>query len=79
MPKFKPVPKFRTEDGEREFWATHDTTEYVDWKSARRVQFPNLKPSRGLSRGAGATGVAGAPAPRRLGGRSLGGGRRRSA
>ena len=42
----KPVPKFRTEDEERAFWATHDSTGYVDWREAKRVVFPNLKPSR---------------------------------
>ena len=26
----KPIPKFKSEDEEREFWATHDTTEYFD-------------------------------------------------
>jgi len=41
----KTVPDFRTENDEREFWATHDSTEYVDWSSARRVKLPNLKPS----------------------------------
>lgn len=41
----KPVPNFRSEEEEREFWRTHDTTEYLDWSKARRVQFPNLKPS----------------------------------
>jgi predicted DNA binding CopG/RHH family protein len=41
----KPVPEFKNEDEEREFWATHDSTEYVDWSQARRVIFPNLKPS----------------------------------
>ncbi len=45
MPKFKPIPKFKNEDEERKFWATHSTTDYVDWKSARRVRFPNLKPT----------------------------------
>ena len=50
MPKprtkvLKPVPKFRSEDEEREFWATADTTEYFDWSKAERVSFPNLKPS----------------------------------
>jgi predicted DNA binding CopG/RHH family protein len=39
------IPKFRTEDGEREFWATHDSTEYVDWSRARRIVMPNLKPT----------------------------------
>ena len=41
----KKVPKFKDEDEEREFWATHDSTEYVDWSKAKRVVFPNLKPS----------------------------------
>ena len=45
MRKPKRIPKFKNEDAEREFWATHDTTDYVDWKSARRVRFPNLKPT----------------------------------
>ena len=41
----KQVPAFRNEDQEREFWATHDSTEFVDWSNAKRVIFPNLKPS----------------------------------
>ena len=41
----KKVPKFKSEDSEREFWAAHDSTEYVDWKKAKRVVLPNLKPS----------------------------------
>ena len=41
----KQVPRFRNEDEEREFWATHDSTEYVDWKSAVQARLPNLKPS----------------------------------
>lgn len=45
MAKFKRIPKFKNEDEERKFWAAHDVTDYVDWKSARRVRFPNLKPT----------------------------------
>ena len=41
----KKVPRFKSEDEEREFWATHDSTDYMDWKKARLVVFPNLKPS----------------------------------
>ena len=41
----KKTPVFRTEDEEREFWETHDSTEYVDWSKARIVRFPNLRPS----------------------------------
>jgi len=41
----KKVPKFRNEDEERGFWATHDSTKFVEWKKARRAILPNLKPS----------------------------------
>lgn len=41
----KKIPKFRTENKEREFWATHDSTEYIDWKKSKRTLLPNLKPS----------------------------------
>ncbi len=30
---------------ERDFWLTHDTTDYVDWSKAKKVTFPNLKPT----------------------------------
>ena len=43
--KKKRIPKFRNEDEEREFWSKHDSTDYLDWKKAKRVTFPNLKPS----------------------------------
>jgi predicted DNA binding CopG/RHH family protein len=43
--KKKPIPEFTTEDGERVFWATHDSTDYIDWQSGRHRQFPNLKPT----------------------------------
>jgi predicted DNA binding CopG/RHH family protein len=41
--KLKPIPNFRSEAEERKFWETHDSTDYVDWSKAKRVQFPNLK------------------------------------
>jgi len=43
--RLKPIPRFETEAEEREFWATHDTTDYIDWSRARRAVFPNLRPS----------------------------------
>lgn len=44
MKKLKPIPHFKSEVEEREFWQTHDSTEYVDWsKATRGVKFPNLK------------------------------------
>jgi predicted DNA binding CopG/RHH family protein len=45
MSKRKPVPTFKSEAEERKFWETHDSTDYVDWSTAQRVRFPNLKPS----------------------------------
>jgi predicted DNA binding CopG/RHH family protein len=43
-PILKPVPKFHSEAEERQFWETHDSTNYVDWSKAQRgVRFPNLK------------------------------------
>jgi hypothetical protein len=41
----KPIPRFESEDEERDFWATHDSVDYVDWSRAKRVSFPHLKPS----------------------------------
>jgi predicted DNA binding CopG/RHH family protein len=41
----KQIPEFRSEQDERKFWATHDSTEFIDWQSAQRRSFPNLKPS----------------------------------
>jgi predicted DNA binding CopG/RHH family protein len=41
----KKIPKFKNEDEERDFWATHDSTEYVDWSKGMWVTFPNLKRS----------------------------------
>ena len=43
--KAEPLPVFRDEAEERAFWETHDSTPYVDWDTAQRVRFPNLKPS----------------------------------
>ena len=41
----KPVPSFESEAEERAFWESHDSAGYVDWSMAKRVRFPNLKPS----------------------------------
>jgi predicted DNA binding CopG/RHH family protein len=43
--KLKEIPDFNTEDEEREFWATHDSTEYIDWDEAALAVFPQLKPT----------------------------------
>jgi predicted DNA binding CopG/RHH family protein len=41
----KKIPKFESEDQEREFWSNQDSTDYLDWGKAKRLSFPNLKPS----------------------------------
>lgn len=43
--KTKTPPEFASESAERAFWARHDSTDYVDWSKAQRVQLPRLKPS----------------------------------
>ena len=46
MPKQrKPIPRFKDEAEEREFWETSESTAYVDWSQAQSVRLPNLKPS----------------------------------
>jgi len=45
--QLKPIPKFASEDEEREFWSTHSSTDYIDWSKAEVIRekgaFPNLK------------------------------------
>jgi predicted DNA binding CopG/RHH family protein len=41
----KKIPRLKSEAKEREFWAKADSTDYIDWSKAKKVVFPNLKPS----------------------------------
>jgi predicted DNA binding CopG/RHH family protein len=42
----KSIPQFKNEDEERDFWATHDSTDYIDWsKAEKNPTLSNLKPS----------------------------------
>lgn len=41
----KVIPRFESEDEEREYWATHDSTGHIDWKRAKPTPFPRLKPT----------------------------------
>ena len=43
--KPKKAPEFTSEEAERQFWATHDSTDFVDWGTAKPVVLPRLKPS----------------------------------
>ena len=42
---FKQIPKFASEAEERQFWETHDSTDYVDWSTATVVSLRSLRPS----------------------------------
>ena len=39
------MPKFRSEDQERDFWSEHDVVDYFDWEKSIEGSFPALKPS----------------------------------
>ncbi len=43
--KLKKVPKFKNLDEEQKLWATHDSTEYIDYSRVELRFFPELKPS----------------------------------
>ena len=43
--ELKRIPRFESEDAERAFWSTHDSTEYVNWRTAGKVRLANLKPT----------------------------------
>jgi len=41
----KTIPKFASEVEERQFWETHDSTDFLDWDNAQSVVLVNLKPT----------------------------------
>ena len=41
----KKLPKFKTEDEEREFWDRESPLDYFHVEKARRATFPNLRPT----------------------------------
>ena len=44
MKKLRQIPRFKNEEDEAKFWATHDSTEYFDVKKAVvNPLLPNLK------------------------------------
>ena len=45
MKKVNKIPAFRSEEEEREFWATHSPLDYFEMKSVTKGAFPRLKPS----------------------------------
>ena len=45
MKNLKKIPEFMSEEEEKAFWETHDSSEYMDWSKAEPARFPNLKKS----------------------------------
>ncbi len=45
MKKLKRIPKFKSEDKERDFWAKADTSEYFDHSKIVKLDLSELKPS----------------------------------
>jgi predicted DNA binding CopG/RHH family protein len=43
--KINEIPKFKNEDEERNFWATHDLTDYFDQLKPVELDLSELKPS----------------------------------
>jgi len=43
--ELKRIPRFESEDEEREFWSEHDSAEYVSWRAAGEVRLAKLKPT----------------------------------
>lgn len=43
--KIKPMPRFKNEDEERDFWATHDLTDYIDQFEEVEMDLSQLRPS----------------------------------
>ena len=43
--KIKSIPKFKNEDEERDFWASHDATDYFDHFKPVKLDLSKLKPS----------------------------------
>ncbi len=43
--ELKSITAFESKGEEREFWAEHDSAEYVDWQAAGEVRLPGLEPT----------------------------------
>ena len=42
----RPAPRrLRSEQAERAYWESHDSSGVIDWSRAEHVRFPKLKPS----------------------------------
>ena len=44
-PQSKTIPRFRSEEEERAFWADAASADFINWDTAARVRLARLKPS----------------------------------
>ncbi|BAM06958.1 hypothetical protein LFE_1275 [Leptospirillum ferrooxidans C2-3] len=45
MENLKDIPEFSSEAEEQAFWEKHDSSEYLGWSKAKKLQLSRLKPS----------------------------------
>lgn len=45
MKKQLKLPRFKNKDEERDFWAKINLADYYEPKDAKKISFPNLKPT----------------------------------
>lgn len=45
MKTLKKIPKFKNENEEIGFWNDNDSSEFIDYTNAKKLNLPNLKPS----------------------------------
>ncbi len=43
MKNLKTIPEFKNQEEEFEFWNNNDSADFVDWNTAKEVNFTNLK------------------------------------
>ena len=41
----EPIPKFASEEEERQFWSGTDSADYIDWSKAEAITLAELKPT----------------------------------
>ncbi len=42
MKTLKTIPHFHNEKEEKDFWESHDSTDYIAWNNAKVLRFPHL-------------------------------------
>ena len=45
MKTLKTIPNFSSQEEEKAFWEIHDSSEFMDWREAKKDRFPKLQKS----------------------------------